>query len=76
MLPWLSQHIGTILICAILVAIFALLIRSLIRDRKAGKSACCGGCQGCAMAGECHRQAKATPKAAESEPVSGKEVRS
>lgn len=51
---WLTQNIGTILICAVLVAFFALLIWSLIRDRKKGKSSCCGGCAGCAMAGHCH----------------------
>ena len=51
---WLTQHIGTILICAVLIAFFALLIRSLVRDRKKGKSSCCGGCAGCAMAGHCH----------------------
>ena len=51
---WLSQNIGTILIIAALVAFFALLIWSLIRDKKQGKSSCCGGCAGCAMAGHCH----------------------
>ena len=51
---WLSQNIGTILICAVLIAFFALLIWSLVRDRKKGKSSCCGGCAGCAMAGQCH----------------------
>ena len=51
---WLTQHIGTILICAVLIAFFALLIWSLVRDRKKGKSSCCGGCAGCAMAGRCH----------------------
>ena len=51
---WLSQNIGTILIIAVLIAFFALLIWSLIRDKKKGKSSCCGGCAGCAMAGHCH----------------------
>ena len=51
---WLTQNIGTILICAVLIAFFALLIRSLVRDRKKGKSSCCGGGAGCAMAGHCH----------------------
>ena len=51
---WLTQNIGTILICAVLIAFFALLIWSLVRDKKKGKSSCCGGCAGCAMAGHCH----------------------
>ena len=54
---WLSQNIGTILIIAVLVAFFALLIWSLIRDRKKGKSSCCGGCAGCANACYCHPNA-------------------
>ena len=57
---WLSQNIGTILIIAALIAFFALLIWSLIRDKKKGKSSCCGGCAGCALAGQCH--AAANPK--------------
>ena len=54
MLIWLQNNIFTILIIAALVAVFALMIRGLIRDRKKGKSSCCGGCAGCAMAGHCH----------------------
>ena len=53
-LNWLAQNYGTILICAIIIAIFALLIVSLIRDKKAGRSSCGGSCAGCAMSGCCH----------------------
>ena len=53
-LNWLAQNYGAILICAIIIGIFALLIVSLIRDKKAGRSSCCGGCAGCAMSGQCH----------------------
>ena len=63
MLTWLSQNIGTILICAAIIAVFALLIRSLIRDRKKGKSSCCGGCAGCPNACYCHPGAAAKPPA-------------
>ena len=55
---WITQNIGTIIVCVVLAAFFAVLILSLIRDRKTGKSSCCGGCAGCAMSGQCH-----TPKA-------------
>ena len=57
MLAFFAQHGYTILIIAALALVFALLIRSLIRGRKSGKSSCCGGCAGCAMAGKCHPQA-------------------
>ncbi len=57
MLEWLTANIGTILITAGLIVIVALIIRSIVRDRKAGISSCgskCGGCGACAMAGKCH----------------------
>ena len=53
-LSWLSQNIATIVIIAVLAVIFGLMIYSLIRDKKAGKSSCCGGCAGCANACYCH----------------------
>ena len=54
MLQWLNQYLGTIIICLVLVAIFALLIWSLIRDKKKGKSSCGGCCSSCAMGCHCH----------------------
>ena len=42
---------GTVLVLIILGAIVALIVRSMIKDRKNGKSASCGGdcshCKGC-----------------------------
>lgn len=57
-LSWLAANAGTILVCALLLAMIAGLIYKLIRDKKRGKS-CCGGCSGCAMQGACH---PASPK--------------
>lgn len=54
MFVWLSQYIGTIIICLILVAVFGLLIWSMIRDKKKGKSSCGGSCSSCAMGYHCH----------------------
>lgn len=51
MLEWLAENIGTILITAGLIVIVALIIRSIVRDKKAGISSCgakCGGCGACA----------------------------
>ena len=50
----LTQYGGTILVCAILVAIVTLVTVFLIRDRKKGKSSCGCGCEGCPMSGKCH----------------------
>ena len=44
-ISWISDNIGTIMICAVLLIIFALLILGLIRDKK--KAAAKGGCTGC-----------------------------
>ena len=54
MLIWLQNHIFTILIIAVLAAFFGWLVYTLIRDKKKGKTSCCGSCAGCAMAGPCH----------------------
>ncbi len=57
MLEWLSQNIATMIICAVLVVVFGLMLWSLLRDKKKGRSSCCGGCAGCANARYCHPQA-------------------
>ena len=55
MLQWISTNIGTILISLLLLAAVALIIRSMMRDKKQGKSSCGAGCAHCAMHGQCHR---------------------
>ena len=54
MLAWIASHIGTIIVCAILICIVAFIVVGMIRDRKKGKSPCGGNCCGCPMAGSCH----------------------
>lgn len=46
----------TILVAALVVAVFLAIVISGIRNKKKGRSACsCGGsCSGCAMSGACH----------------------
>lgn len=45
---------GDLLVLAILILIVALIIRSMIRDKKAGRSPLCGGdCKECG--GFCHQ---------------------
>lgn len=45
---------GTLIVLAVLVLIVALIIRSMIRDKKNGKSVLCGGdCKSCG--GYCHQ---------------------
>ncbi len=56
MLQWISTNIGTILISLLLLASVALIIRSMMRDKKQGKSSCGGNCAGCAACGACHNK--------------------
>ena len=51
MLSWLSDNLVNIALVAAIVLIVSLLIRSMIRDRKAGKAPCGGNCASC---GACH----------------------
>ncbi len=56
MLSWLSANIGTIVICAVLIAIVAAIIAKLIKDKKNGVSTCGSNCAHCQMHGSCHKK--------------------
>ncbi len=56
MLAWISANIGTLLICAALLAVVAAIVVGLVRDRKKGKSSCGCGCADCPMSGSCHTE--------------------
>ena len=38
MLAWLTENISTIIICAVLIAVVAAIIVSMVKNRKKGKS--------------------------------------
>ena len=47
-------HMGTIIVGLVLAAIVGLAVRSMVKDKKAGKSIQCGGdCKHCG-GGHCH----------------------
>ena len=54
MLQWLSNNLATILICLVLAVIVALIIWSLVKNKKKGKSSCGCGCADCPAGGSCH----------------------
>ena len=56
MLAWLSENIGTIVICALLVLIAAAILISLIKNKKKGRTSCGCGCSNCPMSSSCHRK--------------------
>ncbi len=53
MLTWLSANLINIVLVAVIVLVVGLLIRGMIRDRKAGKRSCGGNCAGCGSCGSC-----------------------
>ncbi len=54
MLHWIGEQLPTILASLAVLALVALAIVSLYRDRKKGKCECGGNCGACAMCGSCH----------------------
>ena len=56
MLSWLTANIGTVLITLLLIALVAIIIVKLRKDKKKGVSNCGGNCAHCAMSGTCHQK--------------------
>ena len=56
MLNFLSQNIGTIIVCLCLAVVIFFIIKKMVKDKKAGKSSCGCNCSACAMHGECHKK--------------------
>ncbi len=54
MLAWLSENFATIMICAVLIAVVAAILVSMVKSRKKGKSSCGCGCADCPMGAACH----------------------
>ena len=53
MLAWLSANLINIALGLVIVLVVALLLRSMIRDKKAGKFSCGGNCASCGACGGC-----------------------
>ncbi len=63
MLTWLSANLINIVLVAVIVLIVGLVIRGMIRDKKAGKSSCGGKCAGCGVCGTCGKGCAAADRA-------------
>lgn len=69
MIAWLSANLINIALVAVLVLIVGLLLRGMIRDKKAGKSSCgcncasCGACSGCSACAHCGSMSSAATDA-------------
>ncbi len=47
--------IGTVAVSIILLAIVGFIVRSLIKNKKRGKSSCGCGCENCALKDSCEK---------------------
>ncbi|MCR5279803.1 MAG: FeoB-associated Cys-rich membrane protein [Lachnospiraceae bacterium] len=54
MISFLTNNIGTIIVLVILLLVVLFAVKSIISDKKKGKSSCGGNCAHCAMGGTCH----------------------
>lgn len=54
MQQWIQEQGGTLLVGLILLLVMGLVIRSLIKKRRRGQTACGCSCEGCAMGDACH----------------------
>ena len=55
MLAWLQMNLGTILVVLVLLAIVALVIRTLFKNKRKGQTSCGCGCEHCALRDKCHQ---------------------
>jgi hypothetical protein len=54
MLSFISENLATIIVGAVVFAIFAGVVIKLVRERKLKKTSCGCGCSGCPSAKDCH----------------------
>ncbi len=48
-MAWFSANLVNIVLIAVIAAAVGLIIRSMIRDKKAGRSSCGGNCSCCGL---------------------------
>ena len=53
---WLQENFASILVGLVLLIVVAAVVVRMVRDKKAGKSGCGCGCEGCAKHSFCHPQ--------------------
>lgn len=58
MIAWIMNNIATIVVLLIVIAVLALVVAKMIKDKKAGKKSCSCGCGGCPMKDSCHSNNK------------------
>lgn len=54
MINFLINNIGTIIVGLIVLAVLALIVAKMIRDKKHGNTSCGCGCEHCQNSAYCH----------------------
>ena len=65
MWAWLTANMINIILIAVIAAVVLLLIRGMIRDKKAGKTSCggnCADCGACSACGKCQAELRYNQK--------------
>ena len=52
-MSYIIDNLGTIFFSLLLLLLVSLIIKSMIKDKKAGKSLCTHDCQSCGMGASC-----------------------
>ncbi len=55
---WLQENGLTVAISLVLLVIAFLIVRSQIKQKRAGRTSCGAGCAECPMHGSCHSSSK------------------
>ena len=48
-MAWLAANLVNIVLSAVIVLVVGLIVRGMVRDKKAGKCSCGGDCAGCGI---------------------------
>lgn len=56
MLSFITDNLGTIIVCAVVLSAVTGIIIYMVRQKKKGKTSCGCNCAGCALKGSCHKQ--------------------
>lgn len=56
MIAWVLENTATIIVCAVLIAIVATVIVSMVKNKRKGKTSCSCGCSNCSLSDSCHPQ--------------------
>ncbi len=53
-MDFITQNLGTIIVLAVLLAVLALIVKKMVKNKREGKTSCGCGCEGCALKDKCH----------------------